>query len=174
MQRLKKTAFLESAVYNPQNYLFNTNYNREFGDKIRSEGANYLRSLGAKQYGPGPGSGALSPAMTRNMAATAANTAQPSSRASENLQAGSKITNKLNKKDLDLKRNAIKLRLNTHAFRNFKQVGACNFNSSSVNNRDHNLSTSPTRKKSTPSLANAKYFEHLKGQQHKDSHTTVR
>ena len=47
LQRLKKTAFLESAVYNPQNYLFNTNYNREFGDKVRSDGANYLRTLGA-------------------------------------------------------------------------------------------------------------------------------
>ena len=107
LQRLKKTAFLESAVYNPQNYLFNTNYNREFGDKIRSEGANYLRKLGAK-HGQGP-------TVTRNMAA-AARTAQPSARGSGDLTANSK----LNKQDYDIKRNAIKVRLNTHAFRNFQ------------------------------------------------------
>ena len=108
MQRLKKTAFLESAVYNPQNYLFNTNYNREFEDKIRSNGANYLRNLGAK-HGQGP-------VLTRNMAA-AARTAQPSTRGdSGDLTANTKLA----KQEFDLKRNAIKVRLNTHAFRNFQ------------------------------------------------------
>lgn len=45
LQRLKKTAFLESAVYNPNNYSYNTNYNREFSDKVRSEGGDFLREL---------------------------------------------------------------------------------------------------------------------------------
>ena len=108
LQRLKKTAFLESAVYNPQNHLFNTNYNREFGDKIRSDGANYLRNLGVKQ-GQGP-------VLTRNMAA-AARTAQPSTRGdSGDLTANTKLA----KQEFDLKRNAIKVRLNSHAFRNFQ------------------------------------------------------
>ena len=52
--------------------------------------------------------------------------------------------------------------MKSQAFRNWQQVGSCNFNSSSGAHRDHNMSLSPNRKKSTPSAANAKFFEHLK------------
>ena len=88
---MKKTTFLESAVYNPQNYLFNTNYNREFGDKVRSEGANYLKTLGKGKNGP---------TVTRNMAAIAARSAQPPSPKSH---ATVSATTKINKKELEIK-----------------------------------------------------------------------
>ena len=39
-------------MYNRGNYVFNTKYPREFNNKIRSEGANFLKQLGRNRSGP--------------------------------------------------------------------------------------------------------------------------
>ena len=39
---------MESPVYSPTNYVYNTNYNREFNSKVVSEGADFIASLRRK------------------------------------------------------------------------------------------------------------------------------
>ena len=43
--RLNKNNFLESAIYNPANYAYNTNYRREFEHKRKSEGLKLINEL---------------------------------------------------------------------------------------------------------------------------------
>ena len=127
-----QTRELESAVYSPKNYHYNTNYNREFTCMIKSKGTSCINSL----------------QKSRQQRVILGNTGSGNSMlrlSPPYIQEGNKEELRKKNDELHVSQNIQKIRQNTHsqAYRNWQQLGPYNMSSTAMSKRNARLVPDP-------------------------------